>query len=124
MVAAYPQLFTSDMERAARFYHELLGFEGRFLFGEPPVYAQLSRDAVRLNMRVVNAPVLDREAAERSELLTAYLEADDIERLYQDYAGKDVDFYQRLKTKSWGIAAFIVRDPDGNLLNFSAPPDD
>ena len=124
MVAAYPQLFTSDMERAVRFYRELLGFEVRFLFGEPPVYAQLSRDAVRLNMRLLNAPVLDREAAERSELLAAYLEADDIERLYQEYAGKDVDFYQRLKTKPWGIAGFIVRDPDGNLLNFSAPPDD
>ena len=124
MVAAYPQLFTSDMERAVRFYRELLGFEVRFLFGDPPVYAQLSRDAVRLNMRLLNAPVLDREAAERSELLAAYLEADDIKGLYQEYAGKDVDFHQRLKTKPWGIAGFIVRDPDGNLLNFSAPPDD
>ena len=33
VVAAYPQLFTSDMERAVRFYRELLGFEVRFLFG-------------------------------------------------------------------------------------------
>ena len=79
VIAAYPQLFTGDIERAARFYREELGFDVRFLFGDPPVYAQLSRDAVRLNMRLVNAPVLDREAAERSELLAAYLEADDVE---------------------------------------------
>ena len=119
VVAAYPQLFTGDMERAARFYREELGFDVRFLFGEPPVYAQLSRDAVRLNMRLVSAPVLDREAAERSELLAAYLEADDVEALYREFAGKDVDFYLRLTTKPWGLKGFIVRDPDGNLLNFS-----
>ena len=125
LTAAYPQLFTADMERAARFYREELGFEVRFLFGDPPVYAQFSRDAVRLNMRFVSAPVLDREAAERGELLAAYLESDDIEGLYREFAGKDVDFYLRLTTKPWGLKGFIVRDPDGNLLNFSEiPPSD
>ncbi len=123
MTAAYPQLFTGDMDRAARFYRRQLGFEVRFLFGEPPVYAQLSRDAARLNLRLVAAPVLDRDAAERSELLAAYLEVDDVEALYREYAGKDIDFYQQLEMKPWGIAGFIVRDPDGNLLNFSIAPD-
>ncbi|MXY36414.1 MAG: VOC family protein [Dehalococcoidia bacterium] len=121
LTAAYPQLFTGDMERAARFYHEQLGFEVRFLFGDPPVYAQFSRDAVRLNMRLVQAPVLDREAAERGELLAAYLEVDDVEGLYREYAGRDVDFCRPLETKPWGLTGFIVRDPDGNLLNFSEP---
>ncbi len=123
LTAAYPQLFTGDMERAARFYGEQLGFEVRFLFGDPPVYAQFSRDAVRLNMRLVAAPVLDREAAERHELLAAYLEVDDVEGLYREYSGRDVDFHRPLETKPWGITGFIVRDPDGNLLNFSAPAD-
>ena len=50
LTAAYPQLFTGDMERSARFYREQLGFEVRFLFGDPPVYAQFSRGAVRLNV--------------------------------------------------------------------------
>ena len=123
LTAAYPQLFTRDMGRTAAFYREQLGFEVRFLFGDPPVYAQFSRDAVRLNMRQVEAPVLDREAAERGELLAAYLEVDDVEGLYREYAGRDVDFYLRLQTKPWGLKGFIVRDPDGNLLNFSEPAD-
>ncbi len=121
LTAAYPQLFTGDMERAAGFYQKQLGFEVRFLFGDPPVYAQFTRDGVRLNMRQVEAPVLDLEAAERGELLAAYLEVDDVEGLYQEYVGRDVDFYQRLETKPWGLTGFIVRDPDGNLLNFSEP---
>ena len=122
LTAAYPQLFTTNMERAARFYAEELGFGVRFLFGDPPVYAQFSRDAVHLNMRFVSAPVLDREAAELGELLAAYLESDDIEELYREFAGKDVDFYLQLTTKPWGLKGFIVRDPDGNLLNFSEIP--
>ena len=85
------------------------------------MYAQFSRDAVRLNMRLVQAPVLDREAAERGELLAAYLEVDDVEGLYREYAGRDVDFCRPLETKPWGLTGFIVRDPDGNLLNFSEP---
>lgn len=123
LTAAYPQLFTGDMERSARFFREQLGFEVRFLFGDPPVYAQVSRDGVRLNVRLVAAPVLDREAAERGELLGAYLEADDVEGLYEEYRERGVDFLRELETKPWGITGFIVRDPDGNLLNFSEPPD-
>ena len=123
LTAAYTQLFTGDMERAAEFYREQLGFEVRFLFGDPPVYAQFSRDAVRLNMRLVQAPVLDREAAERVELLAAYLEVDNVEELYQEYLSRDVDFCRPLETKPWGLTGFIVRDPDGNLLNFSEPAD-
>lgn len=123
VTAAYPQLFTGDMDRAARFYREQLGFEVRFLFGDPPVYAQFTRDAAKLNVRLVTAPVLDREAAERGELLAAYLEVEDVEALYQEYAGMEVDFYLRLETKPWGLMVFIVRDPDGNLLNFAEPAD-
>ena len=121
LTAAYPQLFTTDMERSARFYGGELGFEVRFLFGDPPVYAQFRRDGVRLNMRLVTGPVLDREAAERSELLAAYLEVDDVAGLYAEFTGRDVDFCRPLETKPWGLTGFIVRDPDGNLVNFSEP---
>ena len=96
------------------------GLEVRFLFGEPPVYAQLSRDAARLNLRLVDTPVVDRAAAECSELLAAYLEVDGVAALYREYAAGDVDFYRPLGTKPWGIVGFIVRDPDGNPFNFSA----
>lgn len=123
VTAAYPQLFTGDMERSARFFREQLGFEVRYLFGDPPVYAQVNRDGVRLNVRYVAAPVLDREAAERGELLAAYLEVDDVEGLYGEYRERGVDFFRELETKPWGITGFIVQDPDGNLLNFSEPPE-
>ena len=123
LTAAYPQLFTTDMERSARFFREQLGFEVRYLFGDPPVYAQVMRDGVRLNVRLVAGPVLDREAAERSELLAAYLKTGDVEGLYREYRDGNVDFYRRLETKPWGLKGFIVRDPDGNLLNFSEPAD-
>ena len=123
LTAAYPQLFTGDMQRSARFYGEQLGFEVRFLFGDPPVYAQFVRDAARLNMRLVEAPVLDREAAEQHELLAAYLEVDDVEGLFAEYSARDVDFFRPLERKPWGLTGFIVRDPDGNLLNFAEPAD-
>jgi len=124
VTAAYPQLFVAEMDRTVTFYKERLGFEIAFLYGEPPFYGQLQRDAARLNFRVVNGPVLDRAAAERSELLAAYLVVDGAKGLYQEFLDRAVDFCRPLETKPWGIAGFVVRDPDGNLLTFAEPSED
>ena len=124
VTAAYPQLFVADIERTVTYYRERLGFEIVFLYGEPPFYGQLERDAARLNFRVVSAPVVDHAAAERSEFLAAYLVVDGVKGLYPQFLDKAVDFYRPLKTKPWGIDGFVVRDPDGNLLTFAEPSEE
>ena len=42
---AEPQLFVSDIRASRGFYREKLGFQVRFVYGEPPFYPQLVRDA-------------------------------------------------------------------------------
>ena len=58
-LAAEPQLYVSDIAASCEFYSRMLGFSVAFTYGEPPFYAQVSRDGVRLNLRHVDRPVID-----------------------------------------------------------------
>ena len=124
IIAAEPQLFVADIEASCDFYLRKLGFEIAFVYGDPPSYAQVFRDGARLNLRSMDAPVLDAGLRERESLLSASMTvgtAREIEPLFLEMKSAAVDFHQELKTQPWGSRNFIVRDPDGNLLLFSGP---
>ena len=62
---AEPQLFVSDIRASCDFYREKLGFHVRFVYGEPPFYAQVVRDAARLNLRHLDSPIVDAHSGPR-----------------------------------------------------------
>src|SRR4051794_20562457 len=51
--AAEPQLYVRDIVASCEYYSRVLGFSVAFTYGEPPFYAQVFRDAARLNLRQV-----------------------------------------------------------------------
>lgn len=116
---AEPQLFVSDIRASCDFYREKLGFHVRFVYGEPPFYAQVVRDAARLNLRHLDSPIVDAQLLAKQDLLSATVILDDPEALFQEYQAKHVPFHQLLRTEAWGARSFIVADPDGNLIAFS-----
>ena len=81
-------------------------------------------DGAPLNLRCVDAPVMDGELRDREQLLSAAMTvatADEIKQLYLEFQSTGVAFHQNLKTEPWGARNFIVKDPDGNLLLFAGP---
>ncbi len=121
---AEPQLFVSDITRSCEFFTEKLGFTVMFSYGEPPYYAQVGRDAARLNLRCVERAVIEPVVREREELLSASISVameDEIELLFLEFQSAGVDFHQTLKKQPWGARNFVVNDPDGNLLLFAGP---
>src|ERR1700742_2138762 len=77
IIASEPQLFVADIEAASEFYVHKLGFKVVFTYGEPPFYAQVARDAGRLNLRKVNGPVFDSGFRSREgDVLSATLALD------------------------------------------------
>lgn len=117
-----PQLYVLDIAVACDFYSRKLGFDVAFTYGEPAFYAQVSRDGFRLNLRHVDAPVIDARMRDEEQLLSAVLTLEDAEPLYKELVSTGVSFAQQLKDESWGARTFIVRDPDGNLLLFAGRP--
>lgn len=117
---AEPQLFTGDMEASLDFYTKRLGFRVRFTYGNPPFYAGIGRDSVRLNLRHVDRSPFSDGIRKREELLSATIILDTIKPLFLEYQAAGVEFHQKLRMEPWGARTFIVADPDGNLICFSA----
>lgn len=121
---AEPELFVLDINATCRFFAEKLGFDVAFRYGDPPFYAQVTRDAARLNLRHVDRPVIDSALRKREDLLSAAITVDsasEIAALCEEFVRTGADFHQPLRREPWGAATFIVSDPDGNLLLFAGP---
>jgi catechol 2,3-dioxygenase-like lactoylglutathione lyase family enzyme len=124
IVGAEPQLLVSDIERSCAFFCGKLGFSLVFSYGKPPYYAQVGRDAARLNLRCVERPLIEPTVRYREQLLSASLTvatAAEIKLLFLEFHSAGVAFSQPLKKRPWGTRNFIVKDPDGNLLLFAGP---
>lgn len=117
LLGAHPQLFVADVEASCGFFVRKLGFTIGFKYGQPAFYALVQRDSACLNLRYVDAPVLNREADR--DLLSASIPAGNVRALYAEYRSADVPMHQALKRQPWGVEDFIVRDPDGNLIHFA-----
>ena len=117
--AAEPQLYVRDVVASSDFYSRMLGFSVAFTYGEPPFYGQVFRDGARLNLRHVDAPVVDPVRRDSEQLLAASITLADAEPLFVEYQKAGVEFAQPLRTEPWGARTFVVRDPDGNLLLFA-----
>jgi len=123
-VGAEPQLFVADIKRSCEFFCKKLGFSLVFSYGDPPYYAQVGRDAARLNFRCVERPAIESSVRDREELLAVSLTvatADEIKLLFLEFQSAGVTFRQKLKTQPWGAKNFVIKDPDGNLLLFAGP---
>ena len=126
ITAAEPQLFVAEVTASCDFFTQKLGFDIAFVYGDPPFYGQVMRDGARLNLRCVDAAIIDRAVRDREELLSATMTVEttgEIEQLFSEFQSTGVQFYQPLKTQPWGAKNFIVKDPDGNLLLFAGPAD-
>ena len=124
IVGAEPQLLVADIKRSCEFFCKKLGFSLVFSYGSPPYYAQVARDAARLNLRCVEEPAIQSTVRDRKELLSVSMTvatADEIKLLFLEFQSAGVTFRQTLKRQPWSAKNFVVKDPDGNLLLFAGP---
>jgi catechol 2,3-dioxygenase-like lactoylglutathione lyase family enzyme len=118
------QLFVADIQASCDFYTAKLGFTIDFVYGDPPFYAQVTRDNARLSLRHVDEPVFAGDVRQREGLLSASITvatADEIKQLFLSYQALNVPFHQPLKNEPWGATTFVVVDLDGNLILFAGP---
>ena len=124
--ATAAELFVSDIKASCDFFTQMLGFSIVFVYGEPPFYAQVKRDRGLLNLKYMDAPVIDPSLRDRESLLSADMGLDtheEIKALFLEFQAAGVTFFQMRRKEPWGAKTFIVKDPDGNLLLFAGPAD-
>ena len=105
-----------DLERSARYYRDVLGFEVRTI-GDPGwrffvregcfIMAGECRDAI--------AP-----AALGDHSYFAYLEVDEIDSLHAELVGRNVEVIKPLRDEPWGMREFGIRTIDGHRIMLGA----
>ncbi len=126
MVGVEIVLVCKDLEKAVKFYKEELGFrvvseasEKDFVtleFAENSIMLEkdkLFKDAV---------PELKEEFEKNKPGVgvTIFIHVDDADRRYRDIKAKNVEIFGEIATKPWGAREFVIKDPEGYLLNVHA----
>lgn len=125
VLVARPFVFVRDIEAACAYYADRLGFRVDFTYGQPPFYAEVSRDGIALCVRCTDTPMIDLERARREEIVPVSIQVEGVKQLYLEYQRAEVEFSQPYRVEPYGPRGFIVDDPDGNrLLFFEARADE
>ncbi|MER6301052.1 VOC family protein [Kitasatospora sp. NPDC001539] len=115
------RIITGDVARLVGFYEKATGIVAAWATED---FAELRTPGATLAVagtRTVPlfAPGSARPADNRS-VITELL-VDDVDAVYRNLTGLVADFVTEPTTMPWGNRSLLVRDPDGNLVNFFAP---
>jgi predicted enzyme related to lactoylglutathione lyase len=102
-------LHVADIATAKGFYTDFLGLSSEeFNLGWVARYASPDTGAhVQLVTRDATAP----------EDSVISVHADDVDRAYEQAARLGYEIVHPLTTEEWGVRRFLVRAPDGNVIN-------
>jgi len=114
-----PVFFTTDIPGTLAYYKDKLGFECLGTWLDPPAYAIVARDQHTIHFRCAEPPAANPDKYD-DELLDAYLQIEDADMLYAEYAAKGVEFTRGLGNTPWDSREFAVKDCGGRLLAFGS----
>jgi predicted enzyme related to lactoylglutathione lyase len=115
------RIITSDVARLVDFYEKATGLQASWSNED---FAELRTTHATLAIGSTRTVPLFAPGAARPAdnhtVITEFL-VDDVDSVYQNLAGFVEDFVTEPTTMPWGNRSLLLRDPDGNLVNFFAP---
>jgi catechol 2,3-dioxygenase-like lactoylglutathione lyase family enzyme len=117
----YPVVATSNVAAAAEFFERHLGFRSLFV---ADWYVHLQRpDHPEVNLALLDAEhetvPSDHRTPAKGMLLN--FEVDDVAAEYTRLMGAGIDLVVPLRDEPWGQRHFILRGPDGILVDIIEP---
>ena len=103
-----PELPVADVERAQRYYRDVLGFEIGWLYPGREI-GSVSRG---------NVAIFFRRRQEPFEPAVHWVFAEDIDATYEEFRSLGSKIVEPLEKKPWGLRQFTVEDLDGNRFYF------
>ncbi len=103
-----PELPVEDVERAQRYYHDVLGFEIGWLSPGKEIGAVSRGDAV-IFFRRTKAPFVPA---------VHWVFADNVDESYSELKASGANIVEPLEQKPWGLRQFTIDDLDGNRFYF------
>ncbi|MEU3861554.1 VOC family protein [Streptomyces sp. NPDC028722] len=115
------RIITGDVARLVDFYERAIGVAADWSTED---FAELRTASATLAVAGVRTvPLFAPGAARPADNHSVIIEflVDDVDRVHQNLTGSVEDFVQAPTTMPWGNRSLLLRDPDGNLVNFFTP---
>jgi catechol 2,3-dioxygenase-like lactoylglutathione lyase family enzyme len=107
-----PAIPVTDLERALRFYRDILGFTVAFTNGNPPSFAVIKQGSAELHLTAQNS---------KAGAAHAHLLVDDLDTIHERCLQAGAEVRQPPKVQEWGLRDIVVADPDGNTFEIAEP---
>ncbi|WP_394436971.1 VOC family protein [Streptomyces sp. SGAir0957] len=115
------RIITGDVARLVAFYERATGARAAWA---TPEFAELRTKGATLAIAGTGTVPLfapgSARPADNHSVITEFL-VEDVDRVHEDLTGYVTDFVAGPTTMPWGNRSLLLRDPDGNLVNFFTP---
>ncbi|MGN8027092.1 VOC family protein [Microbacterium sp. 22242] len=115
------RIFTDDVDRLVAFYESITGLVAERVH---PLFAELRTPSGTLAIASTSTvPLLGNGAAEAGANRSVVLDfrVDDVDRVFEALRGIVDEIVLPPTEMPWGNRSLLLRDPDGNLINFFVP---
>jgi predicted enzyme related to lactoylglutathione lyase len=106
-----------DLDRSARYYRDVLGFDVRKI-GDPG-WRVFVRDQCVIMAGECKDALAAHELGDHSYF--AYLEVDEIDALHEAVTARGATLIKPLRDEPWGMREFGIRTVDGHRIMFGRP---
>ena len=104
----------ANIEKSKKFYTGSLGFTITFEWGSPTTYVVMKRGEY-VSLHLTKDPHKSRPSPVAT---SAYIFVHDIDLLHQEFIERDVEIYNPIDNRDYGMRDFDILDPDGYILTF------
>jgi predicted enzyme related to lactoylglutathione lyase len=115
------RIITDDVARLVEFYERATGVRAIWATED---FAELKTASATLAIAATRTVALfaagSARPADNHSVIIEFL-VDDVDRVHRDLVGFVHDVVAEPTTMPWGNRSLLVRDPDGNLVNFFTP---
>ena len=108
-----PILAVRDVPETIEYWHQVLGFPGKWTWGNPPDYGGVSWHGVFIQF------LQDPKLASASKGNSIFIKTKKLEELYNFHQKKKVEIVEPLENKPWGMAGYTIREINGYYLVFA-----
>ena len=109
LIEATATLRADDVAVLAAWYRDALGFEIRFLWGEPATYGRVQRNGVELGIG---------QLGPKFGPASIYAIVNGVDALYAEFRGRDVRMSGAPADAPYRMRDLEVTDPEGNRITF------
>lgn len=116
-----PVLIVDNVQAAADFYRDKLGFQYERIWGDPPCFCMVERGGVVIMLKELSAKGNvrpNRLVDPDEETWDAYLWIDDADALHKEYQQKGIKITREICDQEYGCRDFEIEDCNGYRLCF------